>query len=215
MPDPLRFLFDFISPYAYLAWTQVHALAGRVGREVEPVPVLFAAMLNANDTRGPAEIPAKRTYVFKDVLRSAGVLGLPLTPPPSHPFNPLLALRVCSLPMSQDQRRALIDRLFAETWGGGRGVTDPGLVGAIAAELGVPDAVARAGAPEAKARVRQATEEALQQGVFGVPTVLVDGELFWGYDSFGHLERFLRGEDTLDAQALQRWSDLPASASRT
>ncbi|MCB9794054.1 MAG: 2-hydroxychromene-2-carboxylate isomerase [Alphaproteobacteria bacterium] len=214
MASTLQFLFDFISPYAYLGWTQIHALAERNGWEVEPVPVLFAAMLNANQTRGPAEIPAKRLYVFKDVVRSAAVLGVPLAPPPSHPFNPLLALRVASLPMAPEQRRALIDRLFAEVWGGGSGVTSPEVVGRIAAECGVEGAVARSGHQETKRRLKEATSKAINAGVFGVPSVLVQGELFWGTDSFGHLERHLRGEDPLDPSMLTRWAGLPSSATR-
>jgi 2-hydroxychromene-2-carboxylate isomerase len=65
----IRFCFDFISPYAYLAWTQVHALADRHGRAVEPVPVLFAALLDHHGTVGPAEVPAKRRYLMFDVVR--------------------------------------------------------------------------------------------------------------------------------------------------
>ncbi len=210
----VRFLFDYISPYAYIAWTQIHDLAAQHGVTVEPVPVLFAAMLNANDTRGPAEIPSKRLYVFKDVLRTAAVLGIPLSPPPAHPFNPLLALRLTACPMSGPTRRALIDRLFAATWGGGPGVSDPDVVERIAAEVGIDDAVARASTPAAKSRIRESTDAALAAGVFGVPTVLVGGELFWGYDSFPHLSRHLAGRDPLDADALARWADPPAAASR-
>lgn len=210
----MRFLFDFISPYAYIGWTQIHALAERHGRTVEPVPVLFAAFLNANDTRGPAEIASKREYIFKDVLRTAALLDLPLTPPPAHPFNPLLALRVAALPMPAQTRRALIDALFAATWGGGPGVADAAVVGEIASRVGVEDAVARAALPQSKQAVRASTEAALQAGVFGVPSVLVDGELFWGYDSFEHLDRFLAGQDPVDHEALKRWADLPAAAHR-
>ncbi len=210
----MRFHLDYISPYAYIAWTQIHALAERHGRTVEPVPVLFAAMLNANDTRGPAEIPAKRIYIFKDVLRTAAHLGIPLVPPPAHPFNPLLALRVTALPMSAASRRALIDRLFAATWGGGGGVTDRDVVDRIAAEVGVADASERASAPAIKQQIRDSTAAAIAEGVFGVPTVTVDGELFWGYDSFGHIDRFLAGDARLDPDALARWIDLPAAARR-
>ena len=77
----LRFHFDYLSPYAYLAWTQIHALAQRHGRTVEPVPTLFAALLAHGGTKGPAEIPAKRIYVFKDALRTARLLGVPLQLP--------------------------------------------------------------------------------------------------------------------------------------
>ena len=77
----LRFHFDFLSPYAYLAWSRVHALAARHGREVEPVPVLFAGLLAAHGTRGPAEVEAKRRYLARDVLRIASAWGVPLSAP--------------------------------------------------------------------------------------------------------------------------------------
>ena len=75
----------------------------------------------------------------------------------------------------------------------------------------------RAGAdlqPEAKARLRDATNAAIAEGVFGVPTVLADGELFWGHDSFDHLDRFLGGEDPVDAELLERWAHIRPSATR-
>lgn len=213
---PIRFLFDYISPYAYLAWTQVHDLAARHGREVEPVPVLFAALLDAWGQRGPAEIPPKRVYVFKDVLRHAYRLGVPLVPPPAHPFNPLLALRASSLPMAPDARRELINRLFRETWGGGRGVTDPAVIAEVASRVGLDGAevVRRANDPDAKERLRAQTAQAVADGVFGVPTLVVDGELFWGFDSWPHVETRLRGEDPVDDARVRQWQDLPAAAVR-
>ncbi len=214
MPASLVFCFDYLSPYAWLAWNRVHALAAAHDREVEPRPVLLAALLDANGQKGPAEIPSKRLYVFRDCLRHAARLGVPFAPPPAHPFNPLLALRVTALEMPASARRALVDRLFRETWAGGRGVTDPDVVGGVAEEVGVTDAVARAQAPEAKARVRVLTEATVAAGAFGVPTVLADGELFWGLDSFGHLDRFLAGADTVDEALFARWRDLPAAATR-
>ena len=211
----MRFCLDFISPYAYLGWTQIHALAARQGRRVEPVPVLFAAMLDHWGHRGPAEIPPKRLYVFKDVLRTAHVLGLPLEPPPSHPFNPLLGLRVASLPMAPETRRALIDALFGATWGGGPGITEPETVDQIAWSVGVEHAVERATTPEGKQRVKDQTASAIEAGVFGVPTVLVDDELFWGLDAFAHLERYLAGRDALPEDLLERWAHIRPSASRS
>lgn len=216
MSAPLVFYFDVISPYAYLAWTQIHALAERHGRKVEPAPILFAALLNAYGHKGPAEIPPKRVYIFKDVLRSAALLGVPLAPPPAHPFNPLLALRVASVPMPQDTQRALIHALYRATWGGGGGVESTPQVAAAIAEVGLdPEATIREATSEVgKARVRARTQEALARGVFGVPTIWADGEIFWGLDALGHLDRFLAGHDPIDPAALARWSSLPSSASR-
>jgi 2-hydroxychromene-2-carboxylate isomerase len=215
---PLRFFFDFVSPYAYIAWTQIHDLAQRHRRSVEPVPVLFAALLDANGQMGPAEIPNKRMYVMKDVLRIAHALGLPLSSPPAHPFNPLLALRVAGGPMSADQRRRLIDGLFAATWAGGSGVEDPAKVAELASAVGLDGVacVTTAATSQAKATLRAQTDAAVAAGVFGVPSILADGELFWGYDAFPHIERRLRGQDPIDAMApaLAAWRDLPASAHR-
>lgn len=213
---PVRVYFDFISPYAYLAWTQIHELAARHGRAVEPVPVLFAAMLDAWGHKGPAEIPPKRAYIFKDALRRARRAGVPLSPPPTHPFNPLLALRVASLPMDAATQRALITGLFRATWGGGGGVTDPAVVASIADAAGLDGAAAvrAAGEAEAKERVRAQTAAAIAEGAFGVPTLVVDGELFWGFDAFDHIDAWLRGDDPVDDAALARWRDLEASSVR-
>ena len=209
------FYFDFVSPYAFIAWTQIHAIAERHGRTVEPIAVLFAGLLDAHGTKGPAEIPAKRAYIFRDAYRKAHRAGLPvLCPPPSHPFNPLLALRVASLPMDPDARRRLIDALYAATWSNGSGVDTPAAVAAAAGRAGLDgEALVRAAQePDAKQRLRIATEQAVARGVFGVPTVIVDGELFWGVDSLELVAAFLRGEDPVPSDL--SWAERPASAMR-
>jgi 2-hydroxychromene-2-carboxylate isomerase len=215
-PEPLLFYFDFISHNAFLAWTQIHALAARHGRRVEPVPVLFGAMLDANGQRGPAEIPAKNAWMLRDVLRKAARLGVGMAPPASHPFNPLLALRLVSQPLDEDLRRRLIDRLFRAAWCESRPLEDAAVVAALAGELGVDGSalVARCADPAVKQALRAQTEAALRDGVFGVPSMRVDGELFWGYDDFPHLEQYLRGDDPLDARTLARWSQVRPSAVR-
>ncbi|MEQ1501304.1 MAG: 2-hydroxychromene-2-carboxylate isomerase [Myxococcota bacterium] len=211
----IRFQFDYLSPYAYLAWTQIHALAARHGRTVVAEPTLLAALLAHGQTKGPAEIPAKRLWVGKDTLRTARLLGVPLVAPPTHPFNPLTGLRVTLLVDGEDRRR-LVDALFRATWGGGGGIATDDQVARVLTEAGFdgPALVARAGAPGTKLLLREATERSIAEGVFGVPTMIADGEAFWGYDAFGHLERFLRGEDSLTPEDLQRWQDIRPSAVR-
>jgi 2-hydroxychromene-2-carboxylate isomerase len=205
----IDFYFDFISPYAYLGWTQIHALAARHGQTVRPIPILFAALLNHSNTRGPAEIPAKRAYLFKDTKRLAATFGVPFAPPPTHPFNPLLALRVAGV--AADTR--VIDALFRATWGGGGGVET---VDAIARVLGEDAAplLAEAAAPAAKQRLRDATDAAIAAGVFGVPSMIADGELFWGCDSLPHLERFLDGDDPITPADVAAFRALVPSATR-
>lgn len=211
----LPFYFDFISPYAYLGWQQIHALAQRHGETVTPIPILFAALLSAHGHKGPAEIPSKRVYTFKHAVRLAAELGLDLVPPPAHPFNPLLALRVATA-AEPSQRRAVIDALYDATWRTGEGVQTPALVGALLERAGLdgPGLVAAAQTPAVKQRLRAATDEALARGVFGVPTVFVGDELFWGQDAFGHVEAHLRGEDPAASERLAAWRDLPVGVRR-
>ncbi len=210
----IRFVFDFLSPYAYLAFHALPELAERHGRPIEYVPVLFAGLLNHHGQKGPAEIPAKRVYVFKDCLRTATKMGLPLRPPPSHPFNPLHALRV-SGQAPDGIRRDVVKGLFAAVWETGEGVSDPAVVERIAAEAGMsPEAIAAATSVAGKQLIKDHTTEALQAGVFGVPTMLVDGELFWGLDSFDHLDRFLGGTDPVPADLLDLWRHVRPSAGR-
>ena len=216
MSTQLKFYFDVISPFAYLGWCDIYDVAARNDAIVEPVPILFAALLNHHGHKGPAEIPEKRKYIFKEVLRRAHDTGVPLIPPPAHPFNPLLALRIASVPMEPETRRKVIDALFREIWAHGHGATDPRAVGDLLDSLGLPGdgLLASATSPAGKQRVRDQTDAAIALGLFGVPTVISGGELFWGQDSFPHLERYLRGEDVVDPEAVSRWAELPIGASR-
>ncbi len=212
----IRFLFDFISSNAYLAWLELPKLAARYGAVVEPVPVLFAGLLEAHGQLGPAEVRPKATWMARNNLRKAALLGHPLRPPRFHPFNPLLALRASSLPLPEVPRRALITALFEAVWVRGLHVSDPEIIGTLARELGLArDLAQQAQQPEVKAKLREQTDSAIADGVFGVPTMLVGDELFWGYDDFPYLELHLAGRDPLDRSELAKWIRAPnASAQR-
>ena len=126
----VTFYFDYISHNAYLAWWRLDALEKRFGIEFELIPVLFAGLLNAHGQLGPAEIRPKAWWMAKDVMRKAAILGIPLVPPASHPFKPLLALRVSSVDMAAGDRRKLVAAMFGATWGRGLDVSDPGVAAA-------------------------------------------------------------------------------------
>ena len=206
MAGSIRFLFDFVSPYSYLAWKRIHALAERHQASVEAVPVVLGAILHARGVRPAVEIPVRRAYLIRDLVRQAHLYGIPLVPPPVHPFNPLLALRVASLPMGDEARRRLIDALFDAAWGRGEALTDRAVVARVAAEQGLgDDALVAAESAETKARLRAATDEAVAAGVFGAPTMIAGGELFFGNDGMAHLERFLDGEDPVTPEIVARF----------
>jgi 2-hydroxychromene-2-carboxylate isomerase len=219
MPDSartLRFYFDYISSNAYLAWLELPKLAARHAVVIEPIPVLFAGLLEAHGQLGPAEVLPKAFWMARNNLRKAALLGHPLQPPLHHPFNPLLALRASSLPLAPQQRDALITALFRAVWVRGLHVSEDAVVDSIGRELGLSERLSEpAQQPEVKARLRAATDAAIAAGVFGVPTMMVGNELFWGYDDFPWLERFLAGRDPLDPAELAKWIRKPtASAQR-
>lgn len=167
---------------------------------------LLSALLNHNQQRGPAEIPDKRRYTLKHLLRLSAEHGIPLGIPPAHPFNPLLPLRVLAL----RPEAGLVHHLFRACWKDGRAIDTAEAL----KDLMDADTLKQATGTEAKQRLRQNTEEALTRGVFGVPTVAVGEELFWGFDAFPHLEQFLQGNDPVNAAMVTRWEQLPASATR-
>jgi 2-hydroxychromene-2-carboxylate isomerase len=212
----IRFYFDFVSPYSYIAWHLVRRVAAKDGRSVEPVPVLFAGLLDALGTRGPAEVPARRRYMIRDVVRKAADAGVPIELPAAHPFNPLLALRLSSLPLQPADRFALIDAFWSAIWAGGPGVATAEAAARVLERVGLPlRLIDEAQTGESKERVKAQTAGALSLGVFGVPTMIVGEELFFGTDSIPHLERFLVGRDVVRPELVAKWEQLPAGATRS
>lgn len=207
----IRFYFDYISPNAYLAWTQLPALAARYGATIDPVPVLFAGLLEASGLLGPAEVPAKSLWMSKNNLRKSRLLGVPLNPPAFHPFNPLLSLRVSSLSLAAPERTTLVSALFDAVWVRGLHVSEAAVVEQVAGEVGLDGAalVQAAQQPECKARLRAQTDDAIARGVFGVPSMEVAGEIFWGHDDLPHVELRLAGRDPVDEIEPQSWSRRP------
>lgn len=221
-PDRLYFFFDFISHNAWLAWNRAAALAQRHGLILEPVPVLFAGLLNAHGQKGPAEVPAKNQWMIWNVLRKAQQLGIPLAPPHTHPFNPLLPLRLACCGQPGEQRLKLIDALFRAAWVESRPVGDAEALRAVLAETGV-DAdtwLSEAASAPVKERLRENTEAAVAAGVFGVPSMLARGpagtaELFWGFDDLEYMDLFLQGRDPLGRREdHSTWLQVRPSAQR-
>ena len=208
-PRTIRIFFDYISPNAYLAWNQLPKLAEKYGFQIDAVPVLYAALLDASGTLGPGETPAKGRWMMKNVQRKAILLVLPMQTPAYFPFNPVLALRMSLLPLETPMRHKLIDALFAAVWCRSLHVSEPAVAERVANELGLPGAnlVAQASQPEIKAQLRSQTDDAIKRGVFGVPTMEVGDELFWGYDDFPNLELHLAGRDPLQQAGPKRLVD--------
>jgi len=217
-PDRLYFFFDYISHNAYLAWHKMPALAHRHGLTLTPVPVLFGAMLSHYKQVGPAEVPAKSRWMLRNVLRKARLHGIPIAPPASHPFNPLVPLRVSCADVDEAQRLALVDRLFRAVWAESRAIADAAVVREILQEQGLDAGrlLAESQSDAVKQRLRENTQAALDLGIFGVPTMAVRGDLFWGFDDLEYLEMVLSGNDPLSPgrHELEPWLAVRPSVER-
>ena len=205
----VSWVFDIISPFAYLAFPQLSRLPAHVS--VGFVPVLFAGLLQHFGQLGPAEIPSKRRFTYRFVLWRARQLGLPMRMPPAHPFNPLPALRLI-IAAGSDRRAAgtVLDAVFRE----GRDVADPAVIAALARELGVADVQAAVDDSTVKQRLRDNTAWASARGVFGVPTLVIGQELFWGHDAFDMALEYLRHPDAFRDPDMQAADTLPIGVTR-
>ena len=199
--------FDFVSPYSYLALHRLKELPADL--DLAYRPVLFAGLLNHWGQKGPAEVPAKRRWTYRWCTWWAGRLGVPFRFPATHPFNPLHHLR---LAIAVDCDPAKIRKIFHEIWTTGRDAADPERFSRLCDELNItPDVL---GSSEVKQRLRHITEEAAANGVFGVPTLIIDGEQFWGADAIDFARAFLADPAVLRNPEMKRVDSLPVGAAR-
>lgn len=200
--------FDFISPYAYFALLKLDtALPADV--EVRMRPLLFAGLLNHHGHKGPAEIASKRIWTYQSCAWTAAQAGIPFRFPAAHPFNPIPYLRLC---LAAGATRATTRAIFDALWTTGADPADPALVASLAERLGVSPATIDA--PEIKRQLRVNGEDAIKAGVFGVPTLVIDGRLFWGVDGLDFAAACLADPAVLDSDEMRRLAALPAAANR-
>lgn len=199
----ISFWYDPISPYAYLAFERLPQVLMGLSVRVRYRPLLFAALLKAHGQLGPAEIPGKRDWTYRQVTWLAHTQGVPLQLPAVHPFNPLALLRLGLAAAGEaapgETSRYVTEQLFHHVWHGGLDAADPGRLAALSERL--QDHVAQRGqvwpGPDSDAvrqRLRANTDEALAAGLFGVPTITVDGRVFWGQDALPMLRAWLDGD---------------------
>ena len=201
--------FDFVSPFAYLQSEQL-ALLGPKAR-VRYRPVLFAALLDANGQKGPAEIARKRVFTYRFAVWQARRLGIPFRMPPEHPFNPLPLLR---LAIACDCAPDAVHRIFRFVWRDGRLPDLPIEWAELVADLRLKDAERRIADADVKDSLRRYTDEAIARGVFGVPTLAVGDELFWGADATQMAADWLAAGQLWSDPEYARVAQLPVGAKR-
>jgi 2-hydroxychromene-2-carboxylate isomerase len=204
--------FDYVSPFAYLQAERLATLPA--GLEVRCKPVLFAGLLDHWEHKGPAEIGGKRRFTYRHVLWLAQKHGIAMRFPPAHPFNPLKLLR---LTIALDNDRDAILKIFRFIWRDGMLPDSAENLQRLADLLGLKslsDLDALAASPEVKDTLRRNGEEAVARGVFGVPTLAIDNELFWGFDATQMAIDYLKGAPLFASEEMVRVSDMPYGAVR-
>jgi 2-hydroxychromene-2-carboxylate isomerase len=194
MTKTLELYFDFSSPFAYLGSTQAEALAARTGAKLEWRPMLLGAVFKAI---GAPDAPiltwseAKRTYYLRDINRWAEHWNVPFKFPSRFPMSSIKALRAW-LALPEDRRGAFREAAFRAGWADDRDINDEGVLKELIG-AGANDVIARCATQEIKDALFASTKRAVDAGVFGAPTWIVDGkDLFWGQDRIELVERALR-----------------------
>ncbi len=200
----IDFYFDFVSPYSYLAFHRLKDFPALVVLK----PVLFAGLLNHWGQKGPAEIPAKRKWTYRNCVWEAKRLGVPFRFPALHPFNPLPYLR---LALAAGCTPVAVRRIFDFVWATGEDAADSARFSSLCRELDADPAQR----PEVKDLLRSNTSEAVARGVFGVPSLIIDDEVFWGADSVEFAKAFLADPSIVHNDEVRRVDHLPSGAERS
>ena len=196
MARDVEFWFDFGSPAAYIAWTQMPRLALETGAKVLYRPMLLGGVFQATGNRSPTEVPAKSNYLKDDLERFARRYGVSYRHNPFFPINTLSLMRCATGLQLRSEERLVpyVDAVYRAIWVDGKNMNDPAVVGAVLQAAGFdPDALlALAADPEVKDRLKAVTQDAVARGVFGAPTFFIDGQMYWGQDRLDFIQEELK-----------------------
>ena len=190
-----EFWFDFGSPAAYLAFTQIPSIEAETGAKTIYCPMLLGGVFQATGNHSPATIPAKGKYIFNDFNRFAKRYGVPFNNNPHFPINTLLLMRgATGLQQQQpEQFSAYCSAVFQAIWVDALNMNDPATVGAALHKAGFDPQklMALANDQATKDALKAATTEAVSRGVFGAPTFFVDDQMYWGQDRLDFVKEAL------------------------
>ena len=204
MSHSIDWYFDFISPFAYF---QHHCLIHEYAEiEINYHPVLFGALLQENNHKGPADIPAKRIMTYRYCNWYAEQNNIPFRFPDVHPYRPVAVLR---LVLAAGVDSASVKKTFDYIWIEGKSPFGDERLQELATVLGMSDP-ARAIADDAvKEQLRINTQRAIELGIFGVPTIVIDNQLFWGRDHTDMALDFLHNPALFQTDGYRRLESIP------
>ena len=196
MPSAIEFYFDFSSPYSYIASERIEALAARTARALEWRPVLLGAVFKTSGGAPLTEVYGpKSSYAVHDFARSAAFVGVPYRHPTVFPIGAVAASRAVLWLQREHSAQVVpyIHAVYRAFFVADRNVGEPTVALDIAKTLGIDTVRLAAGIQDdaIKNALKMQVEEAIARGVFGAPTIFVDGEMFWGHDRLDQVERWI------------------------
>ena len=214
----IHFYFDFISPYAWLAFKALPQSLKGISHRVHYHPVVFGAMLKHHGQLGPAEMPGKRDWTYRQVMWLAKQQGTDLQMPASHPFNSLALLRLAVAASDNGQpNRYVVESIFKHVWCTGLEASDAERFAALQLHLFSQANVSLKDpqSVEVKQLLQQQTQQAIDLGLFGVPSMVVNGQVFWGQDALPMLRAYLQGDAWFESANWLDAGKLPVGTRRT
>jgi 2-hydroxychromene-2-carboxylate isomerase len=189
----LEYFFDYVSPYAYLADSQIPALVARTGAELVYRPFFLGGVMQASKNSPPITVPNKGKYMLTDLQRWSRRYGVPINPNPHFPVNTLHAMRAAVAALGEPRFEDFHRAMFRAVWCEGKNLGDEAVLRAQIDAAGLDGAalLARSKQQEVKDTLRRNSEEAVERGAFGAPTFFVGDEMFWGNDRLDFVEEAL------------------------
>lgn len=196
MPNQVDFYYDYGSPTAYLAWTQLPEICKRYGAKLNYCPVLLGGVFKATGNSTPVKIESKGKWIFDDIARFAQRYRVPLNKNPFFIINSMTMMRGSMWAKNSDVLEHYNQVMYEATWVRELNTADVDVIAAVMKEAGL-DAEAMLEAVKddvIKQQLIDATEDAVNNGVFGAPTMIVNGELHFGQDRLDWVEQRLSAD---------------------
>ena len=193
MVKNIEFHFDFGSPTAYLAFTQLKIIAERNKTVIEYYPILLGGVFKATGNNPPASVPAKGKYMMTDLQRYADKYGVPYERNPFFPVNTLSLMRGAISYQDEGDFIKYIEVMFKNMWIEPKNLNDEDVLKKVLIEnnFDFDDFVKRITDQNVKNRLISNTENAVKKGAFGAPTIFVGDQMFFGQDRMEFVEEYL------------------------
>lgn len=212
----IDFYYDPVSPFAYLAFVAMPQALEGLSYQVRYCPAFLGGILKHWGQLAPAEVPPKREWTLRQLFWIARERGIALEMPTAHPFNSLALLRMAMLVGQEAGQRFTTNRyqtqmLFEYVWQGSQDPLDAMRLAQLAQQIGLEQPLNEAQNELAKQRLRIQTQAAIEQGIFGMPAFVVEGALYWGFDSLPMLRTHIEGKEVLPPEIWNMAQTIPSA----